>query len=373
MTAVSRSVIVPVFNGRRHLPLFWESLNRCVSGDTELIVVDDGSDEPVRRYLQRSRCCRVAHLRHERARGFAAAVNAGIEHAVGSDIYILNSDLILEPESLDELATAIHTDRRVGVAAAKLLYPQTGTIQHAGIGFTQTNHHHLFRHAPKHHELVSRNRAVQAVAFALCALRRDVLEAVGKLNDAYINGYEDLEYCFRLRDVGYNVILHTGSVALHWERQSGSARSVLRKDNVARLWGEWGSRIQADMRTYFAEALAYILERHPELRDDKFTVVNLSRGAAGPDIADFLSSAGTISIDDCWDLNQRGTSDYALWLPLLLPVDAARHPRPFVYIVDEIPQLDENHYWLALRRLAVEAELAIDHNANIVALRGEVA
>src|SRR5215213_2250692 len=103
MTGPQRSVIVPIYNGRRHLAMFWRSLVENSGSETEIIVVDDGSEEAVRPLLRQTRGASLRHIRSGIARGFAAAVNDGIAAASAPVTCVLNSDLILQAGSLDSL------------------------------------------------------------------------------------------------------------------------------------------------------------------------------------------------------------------------------------------------------------------------------
>jgi hypothetical protein len=71
-------------------------------------------------------------------------------------------------------------------------------------------------------------------------------------------------------------------------------------------------------------------------------------------------------VGERWDFSQRGSRDGELWLPLVLPVHASRHPRPFLYLVDSFTDLRENHYWFALRRGVVEHEIVFDTCGNVL-------
>lgn len=370
MTSVSRSVVVPVFNGFRHLSLFWDSLVPHLCADTtEVIFVDDGSDRSLHEAIPAFRQHpTVRVLRHSTTQGFSNAVNAGLRVASGEHLFILNSDLILREDSLEILSLALVNDPSIALVAGKLLYPQTGRVQHVGLAYSETNHFHIYRHAPANHPIVCRQREVQAAAFALCALPRHVYQAVGSLDENYFNSYEDLDYCFRVRAMGGRLVIEPRSVAYHWEKQSGPARSILRKDNVARLWRDWGADLNPDIHSYTSEAICCFKSRHPDLSQSEFTLIDLSRGREAEEIVRRLSSSTGFAIADVWHFSQRARDVRPLWLPQILPTDAVRHPRPFIYLVDEITELEENAYWFGLRDRFVTGEVMVDHNANVLAL-----
>lgn len=363
----TRSLVIPVFNGFGHLPLLWESLVPQIDNDTEVIFVDDGSSRSLREFLRVNDHPGVSIFSNPYPLGFSSAVNIGLRAAKGGHLFILNSDLILGHDTLARLSSALDKDSSIGMVSSKLLYPQTARVQHVGLAYSETNHFHVFRHAHPNNPLVCRQRETQALAFALCCMPREVYEEVGSLDENYFNSYEDLDYCFRVRRLRKRLVLEPLSIAYHWERQSGPIRSVLRKDNVARLWRNWGREIYVDLPDYISEAIVLFRQIHPDICRQEFTPVNLSKGREAERILLLLSTyENGFSMGTTWEIGARRSDAYHLWLPQLLPVDAIRNPRPFIYLVDEYPQLDENAYWFTLRREFVPDEIVIDHNANLI-------
>lgn len=362
----SRSIIIPIFNGFSHLPLLWESLADHIDAETEVIVVNDGSSREIPSFgpIPPSR---VRTISHPLSYGFARSVNEGFRAASGDYLFILNSDLILRSDTLRHLTERLQSDPAIAMVSSLLLYPQTGKVQHAGVAYSETNHFHVFRHARADCPVATAIREVQAIAFALCCMPRQVYGELGDLDEEYFNSYEDLAYCFRMRALGRKILVEPRSVAYHWERSSGPLRSVLRKDNIARLWRDWGRSLVVDLPDYVAQACAHLEATDPDIQGKSFTMVNLSRGREAERIMGLVAErASGPRIANSWDLRQRATDSKHLWLPQILPVDAVRHPQPFIYLVDELPQLEENAYWFACRSLFAEGEIVIDHNANVV-------
>jgi GT2 family glycosyltransferase len=109
---VSAVTVLMAAYGR--LPLLKQSVASALAQDHpdfEVLVVDDGSGEPVRQWL------RLAQERHERLRvvfqeheGVAAARARGVTEARGDLICILDSDDTLVPYALRRLAQTFETD-----------------------------------------------------------------------------------------------------------------------------------------------------------------------------------------------------------------------------------------------------------------------
>lgn len=102
------SVVVPVFNERGVLP---ELLARLVAvleataAEYEVILVDDGStdDSPTILLAAADRNARLRVIRFSRNFGHQAAVTAGIEHARGQAIVVIDADLQDPPEAIPAL------------------------------------------------------------------------------------------------------------------------------------------------------------------------------------------------------------------------------------------------------------------------------
>jgi hypothetical protein len=93
-------------------------------GDLELIVVDDGSREPLERVLADHRDERLRLVRHDRNRGLSAARNTALSLARAPFVSHLDSDDAWEPEYLEHVLP-VFDDPRVGLA-----YTNTAIVGH---------------------------------------------------------------------------------------------------------------------------------------------------------------------------------------------------------------------------------------------------
>ena len=98
------SVIVPVYNVERYLPVCLESIVQQHLSDYEVIMVDDGSTDGSRaicdEFAEHYPEFRVIHKENG---GVAAARNRGIEEAKGEYILFLDSDDFLVPDAIKPL------------------------------------------------------------------------------------------------------------------------------------------------------------------------------------------------------------------------------------------------------------------------------
>lgn len=102
----SVGVVIPVFNGARHLAAALESIRRQTRPADEVIVADDGSTDGtaavVASVAPSARCLRLPH------RGVSAALNAGIS-AARSDVlgFLDHDDLWVETKLALQLAALV--------------------------------------------------------------------------------------------------------------------------------------------------------------------------------------------------------------------------------------------------------------------------
>ncbi|WP_193771478.1 glycosyltransferase family 2 protein, partial [Candidatus Magnetaquicoccus inordinatus] len=103
------------------------------SGLLELLVVDNGNPPSTQRWLDHWACSdqRIRLLRPGRNIGFAGGVNQAAAIAQGDCLALINPDLLVEKETLAQLAAALQQKTHVWIVGARLLN-WDGTEQRGG-------------------------------------------------------------------------------------------------------------------------------------------------------------------------------------------------------------------------------------------------
>lgn len=99
------SVVVPLFNERPVLPLFFDRVIPVLAKldlRWEVVLVDDGSDDGSAQYIRNviGRTPGVRLIKLSRNFGKEAAMTAGLEHARGDAVVVLDADLQDPPEQI---------------------------------------------------------------------------------------------------------------------------------------------------------------------------------------------------------------------------------------------------------------------------------
>jgi GT2 family glycosyltransferase len=162
-------------------------------------------------------------------RGYAGGANAIIRAVPEArHVLILNPDVTVSPEFCRELLRAVEADPAVGVVGGKLVRPEGGAVDSAGMVALRTGRC-LDRAAVTFPgERFDRTEEVFAVCGAAMLLRREALEDI-RIGDEYFDEdfliyHEDVDLCWRMRLRGWQVLYAADAVAFH-RRGFGRDRS----------------------------------------------------------------------------------------------------------------------------------------------------
>ncbi len=102
------SLVVPVYNERPMLPSFFERVLPILQElklDSEIVFIDDGSSDGSAEYIQGllHEVQNIQLVKLSRNFGKEAAMTAGLEHAIGDAIIILDADLQDPPECIPDM------------------------------------------------------------------------------------------------------------------------------------------------------------------------------------------------------------------------------------------------------------------------------
>lgn len=196
-----------------------------------LIISNNTTDKDAIRFLesmQKEQKYRV--IEDNRPFNYSALNNFGVEHTEGEYLLFLNDDIeVINREWLTSMVE-IALDQRVGIVGAKLLYPDNH-IQHAGVVLGLVNgkgeHTHKFMNA-----FVNKKRNIyeagygcslvcvreySAVTGACMLTKRTVFEKCMGMSEELKYGYNDIDFCLRVRECGYLVLFTPYALLYHHE------------------------------------------------------------------------------------------------------------------------------------------------------------
>jgi len=273
------SIIIASFNNVSLLKDCLNSLENCTHGISyEVIIIDNNSDEGTVNYLKSIKNKNYTIIFNKENLGFAKANNQGIKIAVGDYLILLNNDTEVTNNWLDELITVAESDEKIGIVGSLLFYPDGRHIQHAGVrvvlhhGNLWPYHTHMLEYYSDLFNEI-KTEQFQVVTGACMLVKRDTVTKIGLLDEGFINGYEDVDFCFRANSKGLKVFLAHKSKVYHYESMSkGRHDHVMLNQNL--LDKKWARIIKSDVsfmhfvseRIHIKQAYMEAISRHqPQL------------------------------------------------------------------------------------------------------------
>jgi GT2 family glycosyltransferase/tRNA A-37 threonylcarbamoyl transferase component Bud32 len=225
---VDVSVLIVNFNGGDVTPACLDSLPKGV----ETIVVDNGSKDGSADAIA-AKFPGVVLIRNAANRGFAAAVNQAMEVARGRYFLLLNNDARLAADTLQVLVEWMDAHPDVGMAAPQLLH-EDGRKQHSfdnipslATAFLNKSLLRIFFPSkyPSKRQDFTEPRDVASVIGACMMVRREAVERIGPLDEAYFLFLEETDWCLRCTRAGYRVVFLPQAKVVHLQ---GRARDKVR-------------------------------------------------------------------------------------------------------------------------------------------------
>ena len=216
----------------------------------DIIIVDNQSVEArTQRYLSSlGKDRQISVIRHDAEFNFSSINNLSVNHADGDFLVFLNNDIeVIEPGWLEAMLESMQIPE-VAVVGAKLLYPDD-TVQHAGValwhgGVAGHVHCRLPKEAHGYFGMANTIRDCTAVSAACMMVKKKIFKELGGFDDSYAVSYQDVDFCLRVREMGYEVVFTPFALLYHHESASTGRRTDEREERLFRE--RWREKILAD-------------------------------------------------------------------------------------------------------------------------------
>jgi GT2 family glycosyltransferase len=220
--AIDVAVIVVAYNACGDLNACLTSVFRSPDpGIVKHVIVVDNASTDGSAELVRSRFPQATLLVCDTNRGFAGGNNAGWEFVRQRlprvrYVVLLNQDALVAEDWLPPTIECLERHPQAAAVQSKLLlYPETSRINSLG----NRSHYLGFGYVTRFGELDSPSPAgpveIDFASGAAVVLRRSLLEDVGLFDDRLFMYLEDMDLCWKLRQLGYAVYLVPDSVVFH--------------------------------------------------------------------------------------------------------------------------------------------------------------
>lgn len=199
------SVIVCTYKGSATLVPCLDSLAALEYPNLELILVNDGGDDRVNQIVALYDAVKLHSIEH---RGLSVARNIGAEAATGDIFVYTDDDCIVEPDWLTWIVKGFEKGENIGCVGGPNIPPLPQSATQARIIAAPGGPVHVLLTDTEAEHLPGCNIAV----------RRDVFEKIGGFNPIFRTAGDDVDFCWRITDAGYDLGFVAAAFVWHYRR-----------------------------------------------------------------------------------------------------------------------------------------------------------
>lgn len=230
------SILIVNYNTRQ---LTLDCLRSVYASETEftyeVIVIDnDSKDDSVQAI--RLEFPLVKLIENTENIGFAKANNQGMEAAQGRYVLLLNSDTVIQRDTLQTMVAFMDRNPITGASGCKIILPDGSLDKACKRGFPTPSASFyyafglskLFPNEPRFNQYQlgyldpDQEYPVDCLVGAFMLVRRETIEQVGGLDETFFMYGEDVDWCYRIKQAGWGIHYYPRTMIVHYK--GGSAR-----------------------------------------------------------------------------------------------------------------------------------------------------
>ncbi|NQX66712.1 glycosyltransferase family 2 protein [Paenibacillus alba] len=199
----------------------------------EIILIDNASNDGIIQAIN-EQYPQVVTIANTDNVGFSKANNQGIQVAKGRYVLLLNSDTIVQPDTLDTMVHFMDENPSVGASGCKIVLPD-GSLDKAckrgfptpsasfyyAFGFSK-----LFPKKPRFNQYQlgylnpDDEYPIDSLVGAFMLIRREAIEQVGMLDEEFFMYGEDIDWCYRIKQAGWVNYYYPRTHIVHYKGAS---------------------------------------------------------------------------------------------------------------------------------------------------------
>ena len=259
LNQIRYSFIIPVkdqIQYTRDCLLSWFAYASGYQHESEILIVDDGSGEETKAFLAKLPPP-IRVITNPENMGYAKSNNRATAEARGNYLILLNNDLVLQRGWFESMQIVAQSSSRKRIVGNVQISRVTGAVDHVGKFFDDEGD---LRHFGQFYQnLFPWDPPVDFVEFpsvtAACWLiEKALFDSLGGFDEAYVNGFEDDDFCLRASKAGCQIGVALRSWVYHYVSTS-SGRKDHEDKNRERFLNKWGQQALDWNRQHFEPTL----------------------------------------------------------------------------------------------------------------------
>ncbi|MDD5192077.1 MAG: glycosyltransferase family 2 protein [Candidatus Nanoarchaeia archaeon] len=209
------SLILPTYNSSKFIEECLESIKKQTFKDYELIIIDDCSTDNTLEILDR---LGYKYRANKENLGYTKNSNKGIKISKGEFICILDHDIVYDKNYLKEIMDLFKSSEKIGMVACKsYYYKEKNKIRVVDLKINLlTSKLKVIGRDEIDIGQFDHLREINATSGGNGIIRKEVFNDIGLFCEDYFIYYVDIDFCLRMKEKGYKIIL---SKAKSWHKK----------------------------------------------------------------------------------------------------------------------------------------------------------
>ena len=216
------AVVILNWNGRKYLEQFLPPLIQYSSHEAEIIVADNASSDDSIPFLEKN-YPEVRIIRNNSNEGFARGYNLALMQVEAEYYILLNSDIEVTPDWIQPVIAMMESDTSIAACQPKIRsFFERSKFEYAGAagGFIDKYGYPFCRgrlFQTLEEDLGQYDDPIEIFwATGACMfVRADIFRQVGGLDEDFFAHMEEIDLCWRLKNLGYKIMYCPKSVVYH--------------------------------------------------------------------------------------------------------------------------------------------------------------
>ncbi len=219
---IDLTIVIVNYNAGNYLLDCLKSIN-LVKNEAKIktIVVDNASvDDSIERAKKEFSGSSVEFILNKNNVGFGRANNQALKTVKSEYVLLLNPDTILEKNVISGMLEVMVKDEKVGASTCKIILPNGSVDLTAHRGFPTPWAAFLYflgndslYHLSKMD--MSQIHEVDSISGAFFLSRKSILDKVGYFDEDYFMYAEDIDLCFKIKQIGYKILYNPAFSIVH--------------------------------------------------------------------------------------------------------------------------------------------------------------
>jgi GT2 family glycosyltransferase len=217
------AVIILNWNGLQFLQQFLPSVLQSSWPNLQVVVGDNGSTDGSLEFLRSQYANEITVIQNDQNYGFTGGYNRVVSQVTADYYILLNSDVEVTPNWIEPIIEMMEGDASIAAAAPKIkAYHRRDYFEHAGAagGFIDKLGYpfcrgRLFYEVEEDTGQYDQSGEIFWATGAALFIRSSCWHQAGGFDERFFAHMEEIDLCWRLKNMGYKIIYCAGSTVYH--------------------------------------------------------------------------------------------------------------------------------------------------------------